>query len=367
MPAKFKILILDDDINIVETIKGNLEEFQDVEVCQAATVEEAKDDLQDCDALILDLNFDPDNEVSFEGTEVLKESMDRHYKLVIVFSAFTYGIDGIFPEGPFLLVLDKGGGGDKEYAAIKDALQKFKRIKEELEELWNEMKALFDDIMLKDFQDTFLNLENEEIDPEMVIAFVSFRLSTYLQNRSARINGKIPSQSIFIVPPVTKTDDYNMPVMTGDIFSDQDGALYVVISPPCDLVTGLARQRSETRTEKLREPKTCNVLALRAYTERDRLKCTLGGDLNHQINLGGKGGINAYYAPNKISGTGKLFILLKNPALFDFGDILKLTKLGTMASPFLEKLQSDFARELARIGVPELTSPIEDGKGGKKN
>lgn len=344
-----KVLVIDDSVDIVETIKQNIgtaEYSFDV----ASDLKSAEEKIGDSDAIILDLNLDPINtspeSTQLAGLSTLKEALEKKYKLIIVFSAYTSVIpNGHFLPGPLIHIIDKGKQGG-EYTKIRGLLQKFNEIKSGLDRMKEEINRLQEDIMLSEFQMAFERTNFLCLSSELVRTFVSFRLSTYLSTMAAALVEKIPSQAIFIRPQHGPTSGDDTNAITGDIFSDESGKVYLIITPSCDLVIS-----------KNRKPKTCNLLALRCYTDKDQVKCSPDGLDIGEIDLSKKSGFKCYFAPSDVSNTGKLYISLKNPNVLHFKDIRKLKKISTMASPYVESLQSEFARELSRIGVPDLKIP----------
>jgi hypothetical protein len=382
MTSTVKLGIIDDDQDTLDSIKANLEDIENLEISCFSHITEFEPKMDNMDIAIVDLclegNCTEDKSENYQGIKIVEKFLEKPLKAVIIYSAFTEDenpqLRTMETQGPFIKIITKGkqiaGNKNDTLDELFGTVKIFSEMFFGINELREKVDKAFTDILLKDSQELFEGVDIQSMREAGLQAYVSFRLSTIVSNEINSMKGKLPSQAIFMIPPLTLTDHNAYPVTTGDIFyyeedeEDNDkGQLYMVVSPACDLVY------EKDGKDKPRRPKTCNVLLAKLYKGKNDAECEIqasvpeDGQQPVMIPLNrNPSSYGHYYAPKKLSATGEIFIPFKNPAVMAYGKLLNLKKVATMAMPFSYEVQAGFAREIMRLGVPDLTDPEKDRK-----
>lgn len=360
MTSSVKLGIIDDDSKMMDSIKSNLDDIGDLNISCFTDIKDFEPEMDKIDIAIVDLCLDancmrgkPD---VFQGKGIVSKFNKMPLRAVIIYSAFGDSANWgelPFTEGPFIKNITKGNENE-----LHEAVNTYAKMFFGINELKEDVDKAFTDLVLEDAQELFGEVGTEKMTDAGLKAYFSFRLSTIVSNKINSMEGRLPSQAIFM-PPLTPTDHEAYPVTTGDIFSDKaKGDLYMVVSPACDLVY-----------EKSRKPKTCNVLLARLYRKKEDAECKIqdreAEDEQQHVKISLNRNLDNskhYFAPKKLSDTGEIFIPFKNPEVLGYDELRKMEKVATMAIPFSYEVQAGFAREIMRLGTPDLTDPEKQGK-----
>lgn len=357
-------LVVEDDPKERETIvqqirsvvnelrKEGQDHLEDPEIKECDTLEKFKElsNLEDDDSpdiIVLDLKLG-DKETS----EVIRQSalIRETEKLIIfvIYSAFASDLEVEQLRNVLYSAVIKGSDEIrrwlKSYSKLIINLKKFEsEINVQMKKLRNESAA------------ALLGVSGQEMPDEQGLAGITkARLVSYLMNYSLSAdapgnNEVLNAAETIIFPPLRATDDNTLPLATGDIMKDQAGKEWVVISPTCDLMI---------RNGK---PKTDSVVALACFDSAGEI--LEWREMNHnkwKVIDSNKDTRRLYRVPSGISSGKVILIHTRCLKVFPFDEIKGYAKLATIATPYAEELQNAFARDLSRIGVPEVIPSQED-------
>ncbi len=300
------------------------------------------------DIIVLDLKL---GTVEIEKTISESNFIRRKEKLVIFIVYTAFGSDPQVKqlENVLYRVVVKGSDGIrkwlKSYSSLIINLKKFEsEISVQMKKLRNESAA------------ALLGVSEEELpDEQGLVEITKARLVSYLMNYPLSAdepvnNAVLSAAETIIFPPLRASDDGTLPIAMGDIMKDQAGKRWVVISPTCDLMI-----------RKNGKPKTDSVIALRSFDSVDEILKWKEMNINKwRVIDDNKDTRRLYRVPSTISSGKVILVHTRCLKVFLFDDIKGFEKLATIATPYAEELQNAFARDVSRIGVPDVSPPQED-------
>ncbi|MGP6240076.1 hypothetical protein ACNF40_06660 [Cuniculiplasma sp. SKW4] len=295
--------------------------------------------------VILDLKLGSEvAESSSETLDFLKEFSKQHFIPVVIYSAFLSDIDqNLLEEWKFIKVVTKASSGQRQLA---DEIERMIRYKIKLTELAKSLNDQFQNLSIETMDSIFA--DKDEISPEVVQAMMISRLTSFLTNRMNAITGNnaIPAEARIIYPPL-KSDE-GTPVSMGDVLKDENGVLWLVMSPTCDMVLDRGKQgRSELKIK--------NVLMLRCFTSMNDVE-EYAQNINVTIQDNNERTI-PLKVPKKIAQNGLLVVHMKLYETRPYEVVRKWVKVLSVGTPYAEDIKANFMRDIIRVGTPD-TDPL---------
>ncbi len=356
--------ILEDNPRDQETIKSICSQVAgelgvEVEFYFYEYVDAFRDDLENLhlDLLIADLNFGEDRD-DRSGWQAVEEVLDRELTPVIVYSAVPLDTPSPELENVLIALVPKGGADRERFVGTLGQFFRGKLgLNQEEERIIAEYRKISLDTVRMVLGDG--GLAGME-DPTLAAMAVS-RLTSYLINEPSGGDPAIPPESMFLYPPL-QLDQYPEALFLGDFLLDTeegDGALWVVVSPSCDLVFGEGW-----------EPKIEDVLLLRCYRNHTETPFLEGknrqGRIDYLKSRLNRGTVKVLKCPQNVFETPHLLISFKDYSTRSYLEITagieegSWRKVSTLSTPYAEGLQNFLIRDMSRIGTPHTATLDEE-------
>ena len=248
-----KILIIEDDNNIVDTIRDFLSEEEPTWNVKGTSFNIAKEKLVSFrpDIVILDIfdgKIDLDNAT---GEKLHSFVWDKHFCPIVVFSA---GIDLTKIEDnqhPFKHFVKKGSESyNKLIYVLRNFQTHIKSINDTFIYIQNNLSDVLRDVAPQIFQE--IDTEADRCD---AIKRASRRRLAALMDESPNGKTKLVSWEQYIYPPITKN------CLLGDVIMKFGGSISeptdfrIILSPSCDLV-----KRPEPKIKEILVARCCSVV-----------------------------------------------------------------------------------------------------------
>ncbi|WP_419839387.1 hypothetical protein [Candidatus Poriferisodalis sp.] len=389
MTTPIRILLVDDDVALAESVAGNIQQslagrlavpFDEAAVDTEHDFGVALEHLSNrkFDVLILDILRDSVGGAVPEdaGREVF-EGVRCHQFLPIIFYAGDPSAIGELVDPPFVQAVEKGPNVEELLGAVVDAVNSglpsiLRRIHDSVDET------------VRDFVETFVTRNWQQIeDSAPDIAYLLARqLSTAFDLNADQIaeavaevpddeRASVPSDAIH--PHRYYVAQPQIEYATGDIYRASpvsapagdavEKRYLVLLTPTCDLV-GLGSDDNMTQVTKADFVLmgTCRPVeefdqfakwqegikdGSPSNSSRQRLERLLTSRPEH-------GQADRYFFLPAAWGLPDLLVDLQQVASMQLDDFLELDKVASLDSPFAQALSQQYVRFVGRIGVPDL-------------
>lgn len=336
-----RILVVDDQEDLATSLAEMIRrELPEAIVEYSASFSEAKTLLRtgDWDLAILDLVDESDGTHKNEGDEVYREVSQEAWTPVIFYTARPAESEHI-DHPPLVRTITKTRDRGPLLAAIRDALDSgVPRVARNL--------SLGIEAQIREFlRDTVLPRSGDfPLGDRAIQAIIQARLAEALRNDLAGTLGPEPLTSADAVDDPAAITFYLYPpvfpqVTTGDVLRSGD-EWYLVGTPACDLYNGAGRVAKVRGVRLFR----CRAISGHEYLSKslaDRVGTLLRGDAGF------------FHLPRYLE-IPEMLADFEDVEVRDLEAVAYLTRVATVASPFVEKMLSEHGRHVARVGVPDF-------------
>jgi CheY-like chemotaxis protein len=390
----WRLLLIDDDREICELIKGSLESINDndikLEVNYSTKFDEALDLIESnrIDILILDVrvgdyNDDPDGEEA--GRKTLEKVKERIFVPVIFHTGLPNAVTDL--QSDLIRVVSKDStSAAKLLDEIKSLLStRLPELNRSLIRHVEEVQRKYMWEFVYEHWDAFRVIENMSelahlLARRLAISLAVDEIKNLELGLGATIVGDIESDSgihpmsYYIIPPVSAK------LRTGEIYRlDCEGSYqyWILLTPSCDLVTRVGQKKTDRKAEYILLAE-CKLLSDQKEYQELKSHIDIRGSLDSMDlsawekkykdlerplkklaqNNPEKRQKDRYFFLPKAWTVPNLIIDFQRtktiPSNEFFAEDSPWTRLATIDSPFIESLVSQFNRFFGRVGTPDL-------------
>jgi CTP synthase len=352
MPDRpLKVLIIEDDPPVAQTIKDSIQEKVASECVIEGSFEKALAIVgPQFDVVILDqLKGAPPNR-DLAGRPVWKHIYEDAFVPVIIYSATELAMEDEFPaDNPILIHIAKGQSSEVKLA---NHISSQRHIYLGLKALKKELSGVTRDVFLK-VAPVLLsgNAERLEAEAKHLIRAARRRIAAMMDHQT--LTGEnLQAWEQYICPPLSTR------LLTGDILhlnaaSEEDPASYrIMLTPSCDL------PRPPTGKAKVNAALVCHCVPFVEFIKAVKASQSKEGDFKTgmstaltRAHVNGFLPLPSYH--NKIPSMAAALKSLDLIALGDIGEHHKYKVVASIDSPFREQISWAFIEVQGRPGIPE--------------
>jgi DNA-binding response OmpR family regulator len=361
MPSKWRVLIIEDDENILSQIRDDanlgklLPEVREMDVDSCSTFSEAIPYLDNVrfDFLILDLGKDRDAVSSDDasgGLTIFEEIKKKRFVPVVFYTALAHYVRGL--ETPFVRVVEKTEGlpglRREIQGVFKTGLPSLLRHIEE------EQRVYMWDFVENSWQDTKSCYEKADL-----AYLLARRLAHSLRERSIRRFLKaqgVPTPGPEEIKKIHPVEMYIKPVDNSAIFTGyilkgsvlDDEGYWIVLTPSCDFEQGNAERVLLAKCFSLEtQPEYKAHATHRTSDTKGKLKSLLRG-------RGDKRQIGRFKYLPKTFFIPDLVVDLQYLVQIPREALKGIERIASLDSPFIESIFAQLCSYYGRIGTPDL-------------
>lgn len=348
-----KILIIDDDENVVTTIQENLPKGKSTWILEEVSFDGAKEKLVSFrpDVVILDVFDGEIDENNLAGDKVHSFVWDEHFCPIVVFTA---GLDITSIEDiqhPFQRFVVKSSEG---YDQLVKILQNFqihiKSINDTFIYIQRNLSGVLRDVAPHIFQEF-----DSDADRRDAIIRASRRRLAALMDESPNGETSLASWELYICPPITENCLLGDVVMKTNGSSSEPSDFRIILSPSCDLV-----KRPEPKISEILVAKCCSVVDGLGKASKKGMRKSRKSEKTIQDILR-QGYINSVIPLPKLSGKiPNMFADMKDLELVPWENIgdkkeseKEYYRVASVDSPFREMISQVYQLVSTRPGLPE--------------
>jgi CheY-like chemotaxis protein len=311
------------------------------------------------DGAIIDLRLSAAEEGT--GNEIIRKIVDFKRLPVFVYSSYLGDIDPNIQNSSFFQKFDRTTIRFDE--VVKKLIDIYKTGITEILGRGGDMEKHLADIFWKHIANSFEELKQGGISKNRLLRYIVGHLYEYLELDEAGTFDPYTPEEVYIKPPIK-------PLCTGSIIKDKNsGELFVVLTPPCDIVQSKAKKiliaklsslsedpvkQIKNNSEKiiaagLNESDRSEQERKKLYAEKD-LKNLFGNNYSHRY----------YFLPKSKNFEGGLinFHMLESVDRNEVAE--KFEIIATINTQFLKDIIAKFAFYYSRQGAPDISCSVKD-------
>lgn len=296
------------------------------------------------------------------GWEVVEAWLGRSAVPVVVYSGYASAPPKDALINPLVAIVKKGEEG------LATTLSAMMKVKLSLNVERGLILQRMDEVTLETARRLLGRIPLNSLDEKSLSSLVRARLASLLVHSIGSTDGSLPSESVFVYPPLQLLGQVPATVISGDFVSLPSGpnsGLWWIVSPTCDLIVqGSGGRKLESALAVRCHDRVGSYMPPRGPL-REQLAAANGNpssELSRRLrdHLRGKvrdGSAYILKCTTALFGTEYLLVDFKDYRTIRLCEIegLGVERVATMSSPYLESMRAAFFADLSRVGTPDTS------------